>query len=374
MLTNPAPVVFITKDKLEVYQLTLTPAKSATKIAEGNWNSANLSEVVAVIIKKLHCQKIRVLLADELSYSFDLKIAKDLENERQAVKKLIDQKIPEDFSDKDWDYKVVTEKLNTKHIKVFAPVKSFWLVFSQAVNAAGLKIEAVEPISFAEERHQNPIIGLGLKKDLKGKDEEVLNMQPVEVNPSDNQADLSIKEAPRNFDYVDKPSAQPFFSTKKILIVALALIIIGAIIVGAVLTSKKAGQKEPSPSLFSSPLTTTIAPSPEVSPISSPSSELDLTSYSLQILNGSGIKGEAAAVKLILETEGFEDISTANADNYQYTDTEISLKNDIPETVYEYIEQSLSSDYNLVLDSDPLTEESDYDVVIIVGEKITAKE
>ena len=33
----------------------------------------------------------------------------------------ISEKIPADFNDKDWDYKVITEKLDTKLVKFFAP-------------------------------------------------------------------------------------------------------------------------------------------------------------------------------------------------------------------------------------------------------------
>jgi len=154
MLDKIIPVISVTKDKLEVYKCQIGDQKSAEKIAEGSWNNNNLQTVIKNIIAKLHYKKARVLLANELSYSLEISIKKDSKDERLTVKQKISEKIPADFSDKDWDYKVITEKLDTKLVKFFAPDKNFWETFSQAVNSAGLHIEAVEPMIIAKERHK----------------------------------------------------------------------------------------------------------------------------------------------------------------------------------------------------------------------------
>jgi len=176
--------------------------------------------------------------------------------------------------------------------------------------------------------------------------------------------DLTPKKTPANFDYVDKFSSKSSAVNKKLLISLTVLFFTSVLVIGGILRSRKSKpETTPSPT----PTTTT---EPEASPEPSPALEaVELSSYSTQVLNGSGIVGEAGLVKDVLETEGFEDINTSNADNYDYTNTEVSLKDDVSESIYDLIKQALNNDYTVILDSDPLTDDSDYDVVITVGEK-----
>lgn len=48
----------------------------------------------------------------------------------------------------------------------------------------------------------------------------------------------------------------------------------------------------------------------------------------IKVLNGSGVKGKATEVKEILRKKGYLEILTDNADNFDYTITEIQVKND----------------------------------------------
>lgn len=93
----------------------------------------------------------------------------------------------------------------------------------------------------------------------------------------------------------------------------------------------------------------------------------DLAEYSVQVLNGSGTAGQAGVVEGLLEEAGFTDITTGNADEYSYTDTEITLKKGAPQSLYEAVEKALGSDYVVVQTAEELDEESDYDVQVIVG-------
>lgn len=93
--------------------------------------------------------------------------------------------------------------------------------------------------------------------------------------------------------------------------------------------------------------------------------EIDFSQYSLQVLNGSGVSGEAATVGGILEEEGFTEISTGNAPTFDYTDTQVQLKEDTPEQVFEAIRKALT-EYTVVK-GDILEEDSEYDAVVIAG-------
>ena len=111
----------------------------------------------------------------------------------------------------------------------------------------------------------------------------------------------------------------------------------------------------------------TIAPDIEeednVEATTEPEAELSL--YSIQILNGSGIKGVASEVELLIKDAGFDDTSTGNADSYEYEVTEVSFKSSVSNEAKEIIKDSLS-DYEIETNDD-LSDTSEYDVVIIVG-------
>lgn len=93
--------------------------------------------------------------------------------------------------------------------------------------------------------------------------------------------------------------------------------------------------------------------------------ETDLSEYSLKILNGSGTAGEAASVQELLEDKGFEKFTTDNADSYDYEETEVRLKKDVPASVLESIKETLK-DYSVV-EKETLSQDAEYQVEIIVG-------
>ena len=95
-----------------------------------------------------------------------------------------------------------------------------------------------------------------------------------------------------------------------------------------------------------------------------------MSEYKIEVQNGSGIAGEAGIVSEILEAEGFSEIETANADSYEYKQTEVKLKEETSEKVYEVVERALNSDYSIVKSDEVLSSDSDFDVIIIVGERL----
>jgi len=168
----------------------------------------------------------------------------------------------------------------------------------------------------------------------------------------------------------DLPKKKPLIK-KSYIIIFLIILAISALIFGAITVSNNALNKKPlpSPTPLSSPVVIDSLASP--SPTASPSAEpaIVLTDYKIQILNGSGGKNVASAVKDILTEEGFTGIDTDNAASFDYTATEISLKPDTSEQLFQTIDQALNSAYEVTRSAELLTQDSDYDVVIIVGTK-----
>jgi hypothetical protein len=150
---------------------------------------------------------------------------------------------------------------------------------------------------------------------------------------------------------------------KFVVIAVIILLILGAV-VGGVLYFQKGVQKE-TPATEETPtaqVTEPATPTPA-------EEEIDLTSVTISILNGSGIAGEAGKVKALLSEGGFtaSNIQTGNADSYDYEVVSVSVKSGLSEKVYEAISSALSEDYEVELSKDELQESSSFDVVIIVG-------
>lgn len=96
------------------------------------------------------------------------------------------------------------------------------------------------------------------------------------------------------------------------------------------------------------------------------STTLDKSSLVIQVLNGSGISGEAGKVQASLEDLGYTDVTTGNADSFDYEDLTISVKS-TKANFLKALETDLSDSYTIG-DTDTSLASSEYDVVIIVGQ------
>ena len=112
-----------------------------------------------------------------------------------------------------------------------------------------------------------------------------------------------------------------------------------------------------------------VVPIPAEEPTATPEPELSFENYQLQVLNGSGVSGQAAQNAQLLEDKlGFssENVDTGNATD-EVEDTTVQLKADVPEEVYEKIKEVLSG-FSFSL-GDPLASDSNYDIVITLGQQ-----
>lgn len=108
-------------------------------------------------------------------------------------------------------------------------------------------------------------------------------------------------------------------------------------------------------------VTPTQAPSPTPTPV-----EFDRAALSVQILNGSGQSGVAATMQTFMEDLGYEGLEIGNADNDDYENVTIQIKEEY-EDLAKLIDEDLASDYIVNSDYEVLEDDSEYDVVIIVG-------
>lgn len=98
--------------------------------------------------------------------------------------------------------------------------------------------------------------------------------------------------------------------------------------------------------------------------------QVDLSSLKVQILNGSGVAGEAGKAQSYLEKPGFKSFKTGNASSFNFTDTTVALKANTPEEVFTEAQKALSDYYQNVVKADkPLPESSEFDIVVTIGKK-----
>ena len=103
--------------------------------------------------------------------------------------------------------------------------------------------------------------------------------------------------------------------------------------------------------------------SPTKAPASTNPSNSDVT---ITVQNGSGEAGAAGAAADVLKSAGYTISSTGNADNFEYTNVTIQIKNS-EKAALAGIEAALSANYTIGNTSTDLPETSDYDVLVIIG-------
>jgi len=111
----------------------------------------------------------------------------------------------------------------------------------------------------------------------------------------------------------------------------------------------------------------TLSPTPATA-APEPTRIIDLAKYEIEILNGSGIDGEASRQKASLTAEGFTISSVGNADNSDYIDTIIKAKAEVNKDFIARLKNVLNSSFT-VGEAESLSENSSVPVVVIIGTK-----
>lgn len=140
-----------------------------------------------------------------------------------------------------------------------------------------------------------------------------------------------------------------------------------AIVGGFFLYQNYTGSAEPSPTPSVGGLSTFATPSPTQTPdVATPTPQpVDKSEISIQVLNGTGIAGEASFLSGELQELGYENIVAENADDQNETRTTVTYSERIGEAESEEITERLNEVYERVRTRRGDTGE--YDIVIITG-------
>ncbi|MBP7967246.1 LytR C-terminal domain-containing protein [Candidatus Woesebacteria bacterium] len=142
----------------------------------------------------------------------------------------------------------------------------------------------------------------------------------------------------------------------------IGIVVIVAVLVGGGFYYYQTRQTKPTAEETSiSPTETpTATPTPE---------EVDKAEFEIEILNGSGIVGEAGRAQKLLEDASFKVASTGNADAYDYEETVIQAGAEVSDAWIEELTKELENDYTVKGTVEELDADADTDVVVIIGSK-----
>ncbi len=117
-----------------------------------------------------------------------------------------------------------------------------------------------------------------------------------------------------------------------------------------------------------------IGTSPKVLPTKAPSptsiptpKQIDLSQYKIIVLNGSGVAGEAAKVKMTLTNAGFTVSATGNASTSDFTETVISAKATVATDALAKLTQTLVGHYIVSSHTVSLDDSQVSDIIVTIG-------
>jgi hypothetical protein len=248
------------------------------------------------------------------------------------------------------------------------------------------KIARITGLS-VEQRDLNPMFGMATKKDLKGKDEDVLNIKPsssdevkqnsAAIIPGDTQTNSVANSSQGPLEtlthtQVIEPETvkDGGLSAKQVILTSFAIGIAGGI--GAAIFMITSGilpnlfDTQNQPVIATTTPTATDSATLEATPSATPQPELKRSDIYIEIQNGSGLAGVAGELSSQLEELGYADIDSSNADAFDYEGITVKINPKI-KSFWPTLESDLKEISSTNIETDELEEANPYDFVIIIG-------
>jgi len=195
--------------------------------------------------------------------------------------------------------------------------------------------------------------------------EEVTDTEPENKTTAPKASDEKPVKAETDTKVEIKTETQPEKKEVKfnpLWILIPGVIVLGLLVGGIFAYEKGLANLRQQAAVTPSPLASL---SPTVSPSASPAA-INLTQYTLSILNGSGIAGEAGKAKTLLEKVGFKVGTVGNASAYDYSKTIIQAKETVTAGFLSQLKTTLAKTYQMA-ENETLKSTASQNVVIIIG-------
>lgn len=105
----------------------------------------------------------------------------------------------------------------------------------------------------------------------------------------------------------------------------------------------------------------------KTTPAPSVTSSVVKQTLTVEVLNGSGVKGAASSMTSVLKNAGYTIVRTGNADTFTYTGVTINIKKSKASSLNQLKKDLSASDYLVTTSTNTYPESSTADAVIILG-------
>lgn len=146
-------ILFITKSKITVFRVVINNKPNQKIIGQFDFTLPLLDQIL-LKIKRIGNNNIRILLSEEFVYVTSLSFFSDSILNKTIVEQKAQEVIPEDLKQTIWDFKQITNlPFSSSHsqtnIQVIAAVKTLFEPLNNSIIKTGLRVEAIEPLSYA---------------------------------------------------------------------------------------------------------------------------------------------------------------------------------------------------------------------------------
>ena len=393
-------VVYITKNKIWAGESSF------------DWDGVSLDEVLGRAKKELKLDEVRIVLGNDVSFVTAVKMG-DMFVSRENVLKMVKSWMPFEIDNDCFDWKEVVLASKDEWVQIVALEKELLLSLSSAVLKHGIRVDLITAIGVllgekTKDREAPVIIrwndkeklsvvavnglidlvvseiseddlmaytsrkwGLAVNPEIvvlseaefnlsenvfsektKGEDRLILNLPILKQVVTTNKPEGEVEEKPM-------PEKEEESKPKSKLWIYLIFLVV-SLGIGVMVMYKAGLFKSVIPAKTTETVTPTISPTAEVTAEPSP---VDLVAFKVQVLNGSGVTGEAATIKTTLIDQGFVSVDTGNST--ATTEGIIRSKIEVPKAVLDIAESS-TTDYKMGM-PEVLTSDSKYDLIIVVG-------
>lgn len=185
--------------------------------------------------------------------------------------------------------------------------------------------------------------------------------RPTDMEEQSTQSEVAQQGPPQASSFQTPAKAKS--SSSKWVIIFIGLLILGG--AGIFFFTKSSGEAIPSPTP-SFGVVPIEEKTNESTPIPTKSPEpINRETVSIEVLNGTGISGEAKLLTDKLKTLGYSDITAGNAETSDNTEATVTFSKTLSQSVQDEIKKELDGFYKTVNIKTSSTQKSD--IVIVTG-------
>lgn len=237
--------------------------------------------------------------------------------------------------------------------RVYATNKSLYEIVLTTFNQKGIVIDSVVPINAFETVSENQELSID---DIRKK------INNTKITRKYNFLQTKQQEAINSPDKGEKSAAHTNITKQYIMLIFSFLLLAGALLY--LLLRFNPWFKKDTHVVPKSTFLPTHTPSPTTQ-LNPTLKSLDKYAIKIQILNGSGIEGQAGKLNLLLENYGYKDITTGNAKALEKKTT-ILYSKQISSTILKDVQNVLKNDFTDVI-VEKATQSAEFDIIITTG-------